>query len=86
MVTKVARPITEVLRVTTFDTLEFEDRDWAGPVAKGELLTYTSKTAGASLRITRGGKPIFDKDYGANKTITVDGNVVHLPVGAGPEI
>jgi hypothetical protein len=29
----------------------------------------------------RGGKPIFDKDYGAKKTITV-----HLPVGAGPDL
>jgi hypothetical protein len=86
MVTTARPPITEVMRVTTFDTLEFEDRDWEGPKAHGELLTYTSRTASASLRITRGGKAIFDKDYAAKKTIVVDGNVVHLPVGAGPEL
>ena len=47
-----------------------------GPKAQGELLTYTSRVAGASLKATRGGKTIFDNDYGAHKTITIGGNVV----------
>lgn len=81
-----APPGLEVLRVTTFDTVEFEDKDWDGPKAQGELLTYTSRVTGASLKVTRGGKTIFDKDYGAHKTITIDGNVIHLPPGPGKEI
>jgi hypothetical protein len=78
-------PITEVLRVAVFDTVEFEDRDWDGPKPLGELLTYTSLSPTSSLRVTRGGKAIFDKDYPAKKTITIDGNVIHLPVGAKKE-
>jgi hypothetical protein len=76
----------EVLRVTTFDTVEFEDNDWDGPHPVGELLTYKSKSPTSSLKVTRGGKTVFDKDYAKGKTITIDGNVIHLPEKPGPEI
>ena len=77
---------SEVLRVSTFDTVEFDDGDWDGPHAQGELLTYKSKNNAASLRVTRGGGVVFDKDYGSGKTITIDGNVIHLPEGPKKEV
>jgi hypothetical protein len=78
--------MAEILRVTTFDTLEFEDGDWDGPDRDDDVLSYKSKTAAASLKITRGGVTVFDKDYPKGKVITCVGNVVHLPEGVGPEI
>ena len=78
--------MAEILRVAVFTTVEFEDGDWDGPHAEDELLTYKSKTAAASLKVTLNGGTIFDKDYPRGKKITIDGNVIHLPEGAGPEI
>jgi hypothetical protein len=71
----------EVLRVTTFDTVALDDRDWDGPTPQGELLTYKSKTNSASIKVTRGSSVIFDKDFSVGKMITIDGNVIHLPEG-----
>ena len=78
--------MAEILRVTTFDTLEFEDGDWDGPRREDDLLSYKSKNAAASLKVTLNGATVFDKDYPKGKVITLDGNVIHLPEGAGPEI
>jgi hypothetical protein len=77
---------SEVLRVTTFDTVELDDNDWDGPRPLGELLTYKSKHDAASIRVTRGPSVVFDKDYPGGKTVTIDGNIIHLPEGAGQEI
>jgi hypothetical protein len=77
---------SEILRVTTFDTVNLDPSDWAGPTPMGELLSYKSRHAAASIRITRGNAVVFDKDYGAEKTVIIDGNVIHLPEGAGAEI
>jgi hypothetical protein len=77
---------SEILRVTTFDTVNLDDGDWAGPTPMGELLSYTSRHAAASIKVTLGATVIFDKDYGAQKTVIIDGNVIHLPEGAGTEI
>jgi hypothetical protein len=76
----------EVLRVTTFDAVALDDGDWDGPLPLGELLTYKSKHAAASLKVTRGSSVVFDLDYPGGKTITIDGNVIHLPEGAQKEI
>jgi hypothetical protein len=43
----------EKLRVTTFDTVALDDGDWDGPQHLGELLTYKSKHAAASIKVTR---------------------------------
>ena len=77
---------TEKLRVIAFDTVEFEDGDWDGPHPNGEFLTYTSKHAAASLRVTKGGKQVLDGDYGAKKTFLIDDDVIHVPEGLGKEI
>jgi hypothetical protein len=76
----------EAMRVTSFDSVELDDNDWDGPKPLGELLTYKSKHDAASIRVKRGASVVFDKDYPGGKTITIDGNVIHLPEGAGQEI
>jgi hypothetical protein len=76
----------EKLRVTTFDTVALDDGDWDGPQHVGELLTYKSKHDLASIKVVRGATTVFDLDYGANKTVTIDGNVIHLPEGAKREV
>jgi hypothetical protein len=77
---------SEKLRVTTFDTVALDDGDWDGPQHVGELLTYKSKHDLASIKVMRGATTVFDLDYGANKTVTIDGNVIHLPEGAKREV
>ena len=52
----------------------------------GEFLTYTSKHAAASIRVTKGGKVVLDGDYGARKTVLIDDDVIYLPEGLGREI
>jgi hypothetical protein len=76
----------EKLRVTTFDTVALDDGDWDGPQAQGELLIYKSKHDLASIKVMRGAHVVFDLDYGGGKTITIDGNVIHLPEGAKKEV
>ncbi len=76
----------EKLRVTTFDTVALDDGDWDGPQHLGELLTYKSRHDLASIKVMRGTTVVFDLDYGANKTVTIDGNVIHLPEGAKKEV
>ena len=76
----------EKLRVTTFDTVALDDGDWDGPHAQGELLTYKSKHDLASIKVTRGSSVVFDLDYAGGKTITINGNVIHLPEGAKKEV
>jgi hypothetical protein len=71
---------SEVLRVTTFDTVELDDNDWDGPKPLGKLLTYKSKHDAAFIW---GSSVVFDKDYPGGKTVTIDGNIIHLPEGAG---
>jgi hypothetical protein len=78
--------MAEIPRVMAFDTLEFEDGDWDGPDRDDDVLSYKSKTAAASLKITRGGVTVFDKDFPKGKEIRCAGNVVHLPEGVGPEV
>jgi hypothetical protein len=77
--------MAEILRVTVFTTVEFEDGDWDGPHREDDLLTYKSRNATASLKVTRDGTTVFDKDYPKGKTITLAGNVIHLPEGAQDE-
>ena len=77
---------SEKIRVIAFDTVELDDKDWAGPTPHGEFLTYTSKNAAASIKVTKGGKVVLDVDYGAKKTLLIDDDVIHMPEGAGPEI
>jgi hypothetical protein len=74
--------MAEILRVTTFTNVQFEDGDWDGPHREDDLVTYKSKVASASLKVTLGGTTVFDKDYAKGKVITLDGNVIHLPEGA----
>jgi hypothetical protein len=76
----------EKLRVATFDTVALDDGDWDGPHPQGELLIYKSRHDLASIKVMRGGAMVFDLDYGANKTVTIDGNVIHLPEGAKTEV
>ena len=76
----------EKRRVIAFDTVDLDDGDWDGPTPKGEFLTYTSKHAAASIRVTKGGKVVVDGDYGAKKTVLIDDDVIHLPEGMGREI
>src|SRR6202035_4180857 len=76
----------EKVRVVAFDTVDLDDGDWNGPTAHGEFLTYTSKHAAASIRVTKGGKVVLDGDYGARKTVLIDDDVIHLPEGMGREI
>ena len=78
--------MADKLRVVVFTSIEMEDGDWAGPTPQGELLTYKSTNATASLKAVRDGTVVFDQDYGDKKVIYIDGNVLHLPEGAGPEI
>ena len=77
---------SENLRVIAFDTVDLDDGDWDGPAALGEFLTYTSKHAAASIRVTKGGKVVLDGDYDARKTVLIDDDVIHLPEGMGREI
>lgn len=74
--------MAEILRITTFTNVQFEDSDWDGPHREDDLVTYKSKVASASLKVTLGGAVVFDKDYAKGKVITIDGNVIHLPEGA----
>jgi hypothetical protein len=77
---------SEKMRVVAFDTVDLDDGDWDGPTAHGEFLTYTSKHAAASIRVTKGGKVVLDGDYGAKKTVLIDDDVIHLPEGIGKEL
>ena len=65
----------EKMRVVAFDTVDLDDGDWDGPTAHGEFLSYTSKHAAASIRVTKGGKVVLDGDYGARKTVLIDDDV-----------
>jgi hypothetical protein len=56
------------------------------PHAQGELLTYKSKHDLASIKVKPGSSVVFDLDYAGGKTITIDGNVIHLPEGAKKEV
>jgi len=76
----------EKLRVLAFDTVELDDGDWDGPSPNGEFLTYTSKHAAASIKVTKHGKTVLDADFGARKTVMIDDDVIHVPEGAGKEI
>jgi hypothetical protein len=76
----------EKVRVVAFDTVDLDDGDWDGPTPHGEFLTYTSKHAAASIRVTKGGKVVLDGDYGARKTVLIDDDVIHLPEGLVSEI
>jgi hypothetical protein len=76
----------EKLRVVAFDTVELDDGDWDGPTAHGEFLTYTSRHAAASIRVTKNGKQVLDGDYGAKKTLMINEEVIHLPEGLGKEV
>ena len=76
----------EVLRVATFDTVELDDGDWDGPKRDEDVMTYKSKHGAASIKVTRGGTTIFDKDFPGGKEIRIVGNVIHLPEGSTPEI
>jgi hypothetical protein len=76
----------EKLRVLAFDTVELDDGDWEGPAPHGEFLTYTSKHAAASIKVTKSGKTVLDADFGAKKTVMIDDDVIHVPEGAGREI
>jgi hypothetical protein len=76
----------EKLRVVAFDTVQLDDGDWDGPHPQGEFLTYTSKHAAASIKVTKDGKVVLDADYGARKTVLIDDDVIHLPEGIGGEI
>jgi hypothetical protein len=76
----------EKLRVVAFDTVELDDGDWDGPKPQGDFLTYTSKHAAASIKVTKSGKVVLDADYGAKKTVMIDEDVVHLPEGIGGEV
>jgi hypothetical protein len=81
-----ANMAAEKLRVVAFDTVQLDDGDWAGPTPQGEFLTYTSKHAAASIKVTKGGKVVLDADYGAKKTVLIDEEVIHLPEGIGGEV
>jgi hypothetical protein len=76
----------EKLRVLAFDTVQLDDGDWDGPAPHGEFLTYTSKHAAASIKVTKDGKTVLDADFGAKKTVMIDDDVIHVPEGAGVEI
>jgi hypothetical protein len=76
----------EKLRVLAFDTVQLDVGDWDGPNPNGEFLTYTSKHAAASIKVTKSGKTVLDADFGAKKTVMIDDDVIHVPEGAGKEI
>jgi len=76
----------EKLRVLAFDTVQLDDGDWDGPHPQGEFLTYTSKHAAASIKVTKLGKTVLDADFGARKTVLIDDDVIHIPEGIGREI
>jgi hypothetical protein len=76
----------EKVRVVAFDTVDLDDGDWDGPTPHGEFLTYTSKHAAASIRVTKAGKVVLDGDYDARKTVLIDDDVIHLPEGIKKEI
>lgn len=78
--------MAEVVRIAAFTTVEFEPGDWDGPHRDDDVLTYKSRTNTASLKVVRDPTVVFDLDYPKGKTITICGNVIHLPEGAGPEI
>lgn len=77
---------SEKVRVIHFDTVDLDDGDWDGPHPQGEFLSYTSKHAACSIRVTRAGKVVVGGDYGARKTVLIDDDVIHLPEGMGKEI
>jgi len=78
--------MAEILRIVAFDTVQIEDNDWDGPHQHEDVMTYTSKTATASIKITRGAATVLDGDFTkAGKSIRIVGNVIHLPEGLGPE-
>ena len=77
---------SEKVRVVAFDTVDLDDGDWEGPTPQGEFLTYTSKHAAASIKVTKDGKTVLDADFGAKKTVMIDDDVIHVPEGAGREI
>jgi hypothetical protein len=77
---------SEKVRVIAFDTVDLDDNDWDGPQPHGEFLTYTSKHAAASIRVTKGGKVVVDGDFGAKKTLMINEDVIHLPEGIGREV
>jgi hypothetical protein len=76
----------EKVRVIAFDAVDLDDGDWDGPNPRGEFLTYTSKHGAASIRVTKVGKVVLDGDFGAQKTVLIDDDVIHLPEGLGREI
>jgi hypothetical protein len=76
----------EKLRVLAFDTVALDEGDWDGPHPHGEFLTYTSKHAAASIKVTKAGKVVLDADYGAKKTVLIDDDVIHIPEGIGREV
>ena len=79
--------MAEKLRVIAFDTVQIEDNDWDGPQQNEDVMTYKSKTATASIKITRGAATVLDGDFRtAGKEIKIVGNVIHLPEGLGPEV
>ena len=86
LITKEDTHADEKLRVLAFDTVELDDGDWEGPAPHGEFLTYTSKHAAASIKVTKSGKTVLDADFGAKKTVMIDDDVIHVPEGAGREI
>jgi len=50
-------------------------------------MTYKSKTATASIKITRGAATVLDGDFTkSGAQIRIVGNVIHLPEGLGPEV
>jgi hypothetical protein len=79
--------MAEKLRIIAFDTVQIEDNDWDGPQQNEDVMTYKSKTATASIKITRGGSTVLDGDFRkAGTQIKIVGNVIHLPEGLGPEV
>jgi hypothetical protein len=79
--------MAEKLRIIAFDTVQIEDNDWDGPQQNEDVMTYKSKTATASIKITRGTATVLDGDFRkAGTQIKIVGNVIHLPEGLGSEI
>jgi hypothetical protein len=79
--------MAEKLRIIAFDTVQIEDNDWDGPHQNEDVMTYKSKTATASIKITRGAATVLDGDFTkAGAQIRIVGNVIHLPEGLGPEV
>ncbi len=75
----------EVIRVAAFDTIQLDDGDWSGPDRDEDVMTYKSRSGGASVTVKFGGAVVFDADYTQGKEIRIVGNVVHLPEGGVPD-